>query len=351
MVMNIEFWKNKKVFVTGHTGFKGSWLCLWLQHMEADVCGYALAPPTSPNNFTEAKVANGMASFIGDTRDYNTLLDQMQKFSPDIVIHLAAQPLVRESYINPRHTIETNVMGTTNVFEAIRHTPSVKSVVNVTTDKCYENREWAWGYREDEAMGGYDPYSASKGCSELITSAYRRSFFNSGIAIASARAGNVIGGGDWAADRIVPDALKGFGSNTPVEVRFPNAIRPWQHVLEPLSGYLTLAEELYTNGQKHATSYNFGPVDEDAKPVQWILDTMASTWGDGATWFHTNIEHPHEAHYLKLDISKAKAYLNWTPKWNLNIALEMTVQWHKSWLANNDMQKECISQINDYINQ
>ena len=205
--MNIEFWKNKKVFVTGHTGFKGSWLCLWLQHMEAQVFGYALTPPTTPNNFTESDVARGMTSFIGDTRDYNTLLDQMQTFSPDIVLHLAAQPLVRESYINPRDTIETNVMGTTNVFEAIRHTPSVKSVVNVTTDKCYENKEWPWGYREDEAMGGYDPYSVSKGCSELITSAYRRSFFNNGVALASARAGNVIGGGDWAADRIVPDAL------------------------------------------------------------------------------------------------------------------------------------------------
>mgnify|MGYP006089853327 FL=1 len=347
--MNIEFWKNKKVFVTGHTGFKGSWLCLWLQHMEAQVFGYALTPPTTPNNFTESDVASGMTSFIGDTRDYNTLLDQMQTFSPDIVLHLAAQPLVRESYINPRDTIETNVMGTTNVFEAIRHTPSVKSVVNVTTDKCYENKEWPWGYREDEAMGGYDPYSVSKGCSELITSAYRRSFFNNGVALASARAGNVIGGGDWAADRIVPDALKGFGSATPVEVRYPNAIRPWQHVLEPLSGYLTLAEELYTNGQKHATAYNFGPVDEDAQPVRWILNTMANTWGSDATWFHNNTKQPHEAHYLKLDISKAKAYLNWTPRWNLNTALDMTVQWHKSWLANNDMKKVCISQIKHYI--
>lgn len=349
MEMNVEFWKNKKVFVTGHTGFKGSWLCLWLQHMEAEVFGYALTPPTDTNNFTESNVANGMNSFIGDTRDYDTLLQQMQMFNPDIVIHLAAQPLVRESYINPKDTIEINVLGTVNVLEAIRHTPSVKSVVNVTTDKCYENKEWPWGYREDEAMGGYDPYSASKGCSELVTSAYRRSFFNNNAALASARAGNVIGGGDWAADRIVPDALRGFQSSTPVEVRYPNAIRPWQHVLEPLSGYLTLAEELYTSGQVHATAYNFGPVDEDARPVQWILDTMVNTWGNGAEWFHNNIEQPHEAHYLKLDISKAKTYLNWKPRWNLNTALEMTVQWHKSWLAKDDMQAVCISQIENYM--
>jgi|TARA_B110000285_G_scaffold26177_1_gene25268 CDP-glucose 4,6-dehydratase len=344
MVMNTAFWKNKKVFVTGHTGFKGSWICLWLQHMEAQVFGYALTPPTITNNFTESDVANGMTSFIGDTRDYNTLLDQMQTFSPDVVIHMAAQPLVRESYIIPRDTIETNVMGTTNVFEAARHVLSVKTIVNVTTDKCYENREWPWGYREDEAMGGHDPYSASKGCSELITSAYRRSFFNDGVSLASARAGNVIGGGDWAEDRIVPDILRSFTSNSTVDVRYPDAIRPWQHVLEPLAGYLLLAEKLYTNDQEFASSWNFGPEDADAQPVRYILDYLHANWNKLPS------EHLHEAHYLKLDISKAKTFLKWKPRWNLNVALDATLDWHNAWINKEDMKQFSITQIENYTN-
>lgn len=310
----------------------------------------ALNPPTTPNLFTVAKVASGMASStIGDIRDLATVQKAMRDSKADIVIHMAAQPLVRLSYAEPVETYATNVMGTVHVLESARHTPSVKTVLVVTTDKCYENKEWAWGYREIEPMGGHDPYSNSKGCAELVTSAYRSSFFqDQGIAIATARAGNVIGGGDWATDRLVPDILRAFEQNKPVVIRNPHATRPWQHVLGPLSGYLSLAESLYTNGQAFAEGWNFGPSDDDAKPVQWIVEHMASRWGNGASWQQDGGIHPHEANYLKLDISKAKARLNWQPCWPLASALEHITTWHQAWLAHEDMKNLCLAQMQQY---
>jgi len=345
-----SFWHGKRVLLTGHTGFKGSWLSLWLQQMGAEVQGLALSPPTTPNLFSEARVEEGMSSSIGDIRDYETVQKVMAKFQPEIVIHMAAQPLVRLSYSEPVATYATNVMGTVHVLEAARHSGSVKAIVNVTTDKCYENKEWIWGYREDEPMGGYDPYSNSKGCSELVTSAYRRSFFkSSGIALASARAGNVIGGGDWAVDRLIPDILAAFEKKQPVIIRNPHATRPWQHVLEPLSGYLTLAQNLYgESGQQYAEGWNFGPHDDDARPVQWIVEHLVNSWGDGASWQLDGGDHPHEANYLKLDISKAKARLGWTPSWNLGVALENITTWHHAWLNSQDMQQLCHQQIAQY---
>ena len=350
MTVNPDFWRGKRVFLTGHTGFKGSWLSLWLQSMGAELHGLALTPPTTPNLFEVANVASGMGSTIGDIRDYETVRATMAAFKPDIVIHMAAQPLVRLSYSEPVATYATNVMGTVHVLEAARHAGTVGAIVNVTTDKCYENKEWAWGYREDEPMGGYDPYSNSKGCSELVTSAYRRSFFQAkGIALASARAGNVIGGGDWALDRLVPDILQAFEKKQPVIIRNPNATRPWQHVLEPLSGYLALAEHLYSeNGQQFAEGWNFGPHDDDARPVQWIVEHLVNSWGNGASWQLDGGEHPHEANYLKLDISKAKARLGWTPSWHLGTALEKITTWHHAWLAGKNMQQLCQQQIAEY---
>jgi CDP-glucose 4,6-dehydratase len=286
---------------------------------------------------------------IGDIRDLATVQKAMQAAQPDIIIHMAAQPLVRLSYAEPVETYAINVMGTVHVLEAARHTPSVKTIVVVTTDKCYENKEWAWGYRENEPMGGHDPYSNSKGCSELVTSAYRSSFLqSSGIAVASARAGNVIGGGDWAADRLVPDILRAFERSQPVVIRNPHATRPWQHVLEPLSGYLSLAEHLYTEGQTYAEGWNFGPKDDDARPVQWIVEHMVNSWGQGANWQQDGGTHPHEANYLKLDISKAKARLGWQPRWPLATALELITTWHQAYLANDDMKKLCLTQIQQY---
>ena len=345
-----DFWRGKRVLLTGHTGFKGSWLSLWLQSMGAELKGLALEPPTTPSLFVEAKVAQGMVSQIGDIRDYDTVLKVVAEFKPEIVIHMAAQPLVRYSYKNPIETYATNVMGTVHLLEAIRQAGTTKVVVNVTTDKCYENKEWVWGYREDEPMGGFDPYSSSKGCSELVTSAYRRSYFaEAGIALASARAGNVIGGGDWAEDRLVPDILRAFENKQPVVIRNPNSTRPWQHVLEPLSGYLTLAEKLWDEPQVYAEGWNFGPKDEDAKPVGWIVERIASKWGDGATWQVDGGDHPHEAHYLKLDISKAKQRLLWAPRWCLDTALNQIVEWHQSWLAKADVRALSLAQIDQYI--
>ena len=347
-MINIDFWRGKRVFLTGHTGFKGSWLSLWLQNMGADLYGLALEPPTTPNLFTVAQVANGMrTSTLGDIRNLATVQNAMQACQPDIVFHMAAQALVRLSYAEPVETYATNVMGTVHVLEAARHTPSVKAVVVITTDKCYENKEWAWGYRENEPMGGHDPYSNSKGCAELVTSAYRKSFFQ-GSGIASARAGNVIGGGDWAADRLVPDILRAFEQNKPVVIRNPLATRPWQHVLEPLSGYLTLAEHLYSQGHDFAEGWNFGPKDDDARPVQWIVEQMVKAWGNGATWQQDGSIHPHEANLLKLDISKAKAYLGWQPRWTLQMALQASVEWHQQWLAGADMKTATLLQIQQY---
>jgi CDP-glucose 4,6-dehydratase len=346
VVMDPNFWRGKRVFLTGHTGFKGSWLSLWLQSMGADLYGYALTPPTKPALFTEAQVAQGMSSVIGDIRDYDSLFKALKQSRAEIVIHMAAQPLVRLSYDQPVETYATNVMGTVHLLEAIRQMGGVRAVVNVTTDKCYENKEWVWGYREDEPMGGYDPYSNSKGCSELVTSAYRRSFFQkSGIALGSARAGNVIGGGDWALDRLVPDILRAFERKEPVVIRNPYATRPWQHVLEPLSGYLALAQKLYENGQPYAEGWNFGPNEDDAKPVQWIVEELVHDWGAGASWQLDCGDHPHESNYLKLDISKAKARLGWRPRWSLAKALGEITSWHQSWLVGDNVQKICLHQI------
>jgi len=354
--MNQDFWRGKRVLLTGHTGFKGSWLSLWLQSMGAKVVGYALAPPTNPNLFETAEVGKGMTSIIGDIRDLAKLQAVFTEHKPEIVFHMAAQPLVRYSYAEPVETYSTNVMGTVHLLEAVRNTPGVKAVVNITTDKCYENREWVWAYRENEPMGGYDPYSNSKGCAELVSAAYRSSFFNAnsysqhGVALATVRAGNVIGGGDWAQDRLIPDILAAFEQGKSVNIRNPNSIRPWQHVLEPLSGYLKLAERLYEHGASFAEGWNFGPNDEDAKPVGWIVEKMAGMWGDNAKWQIDSGEHPHEATYLKLDISKARSRLDWHPAMRLQDALKLIIDWSKQRQAGADIRKLTLEQISIYQN-
>ena len=349
MEVTLDFWRGKRVFLTGHTGFKGGWLSLWLQAMGAEVHGYALNPPTEPNLFTAAKVGTGMASSkIADIRDADKLRDAMQTARPEIVFHLAAQPLVRYSYAQPVETYAVNVMGTVHLLEAIRATPEVKAVVNVTTDKCYENREWVWGYRENEPMGGFDPYSSSKGCAELVTAAYRRSFLESaGVALATARAGNVIGGGDWAADRLIPDFLRAMDAGETLNIRSPQSTRPWQHVLEPLSGYLMLAERLYTDGEVFAEAWNFGPADEDARSVQWIVERLAEMRKD-VNWQRDEAPQPHEAHYLKLDSSKAHNRLGWQPCWRLQAALHKTLEWHEAWRKAEDMRSVTMAQIAGY---
>lgn len=353
--INPPFWQGKRVFVTGHTGFKGSWLCLWLEQLGAIVQGYALDSPTDVSLFEQANVATGMQSQISDIRDSEALASIMIRFQPEIVIHMAAQPLVRLSYAKPVETYSTNVMGTVHLLEAVRKSKSVRAVVNVTSDKCYDNKEWVWGYREDEPMGGYDPYSNSKGCAELVASAYRNSYFNNaryaehGVALASCRAGNVIGGGDWAVDRLIPDILRAFEKNTPVVVRNPHAIRPWQHVLEPLSGYLLIAEKLFHHGPSYAEGWNFGPNDCDARPVDYIADKLVKLWGEDACWQLDGADHPHEAGYLKLDCSKARQRLNWEPRWDLDKTLERIVKWHKAWLNHDDMRQYTINEINDYM--
>jgi CDP-glucose 4,6-dehydratase len=343
------FWRGKRVVLTGHTGFKGSWLSLWLQSMGATLRGIALAPPTEPALFNVARVADEMEHLIADVRDFAAMQTQINEFRPEIVFHMAAQSLVRISYRQPVETYATNVMGTLHVLEAARHTGTVKAIVNVTTDKCYENHERVWGYREDEPMGGYDPYSSSKGCAELVSSAYRKSFLkDAGVALATARAGNVIGGGDWALDRLVPDILRALQNGKPVLIRNPHAIRPWQHVLEPLSAYLMLAERLYNDGQTHAEAWNFGPRDEDARPVQSIVQHLCDAWGGGASWALQPGDHPHEASFLKLDISKARQYLRWAPRWSLETALTRITEWHRAWLESQDMRAFCLNQISQY---
>lgn len=347
--VNPEFWRGRRVLITGHTGFKGSWLSLWLQALGARLHGLALVPPTEPSLYVEAKIGNGMASTIGDIRDFDIVRSCMASFLPDVVIHMAAQSLVRQSYIDPVATYGINVMGSVHVLEAAREVGSARAIVLVTSDKCYENREWAWGYRENEPMGGFDPYSNSKGCAELVTSSYRRSFLEAkGTALASARAGNVIGGGDWATDRLVPDILRAFEQEKPVRIRNPDSVRPWQHVLEPLSGYLALAERLFSEGQSWAEGWNFGPRDEDARPVSWIVDSMAARWGNSASWSTENDTHEHEAKSLKLDISKACSRLGWTPRWKLDKALDQIVDWHRAWLTRADMREQCLTQIAEY---
>jgi CDP-glucose 4,6-dehydratase len=356
LAVNPAFWQGKRVFMTGHNGFKGSWLSLWLQSMGAQVVGYALAPPTNPSLFEVAEVGKGMTSIIGDIRDLEHLRTVFAEHRPEIVIHMAAQALVRYSYIEPVETYSTNVMGTVNLLEAVRSTGCVKAVVNVTSDKCYENREWVWGYRENEAMGGYDPYSSSKGCAELVAAAYRNSYFHPekykehGVALASVRAGNVIGGGDWGDDRLIPDIMRAITQGKSVNIRNPHAIRPWQHVLEPLSGYLLLAQKLYEEGEAYAESWNFGPNDEDAKPVQWIVERLTKSWGEGAVWVLDGGDHPHEAHYLKLDCSKAKARLAWKPRWHLEDTLSAIIDWHRAYLKGKDMRDVTMRQIDAYTN-
>jgi len=347
-MVNSEFWQGKKVFLTGHTGFKGSWLSIWLNSMGAVVKGYALKPATNPNLFAIAGIEHLVESDINDIRDYPVLCDSISSFSPDIVFHMAAQPLVRASYERPLETYETNVMGTANLLEAVRHCSSVKAVVNITTDKCYENNEWVWGYKETDPMGGRDPYSSSKGCSELVTSSYRESFLKgSNIGVATARAGNVIGGGDWAEDRLIPDILRAFEASKPVVIRNPHATRPWQHVLEPLSGYLILAEQLFKKPGEFSEAWNFGPYDRDVRPVDWILDRMTNLW-PGASWRLDQDDNPYEAMLLKLDISKASAILGWAPTWTLDTTLAKIVGWHKCWIDGSDMRLECINEINEF---
>jgi CDP-glucose 4,6-dehydratase len=346
---NVDFWLGKRVLITGHTGFKGSWLSLWLQSMGATLRGVALDPPTEQALFAVARVAEGMEHGVTDIRDFAAVKMQMDEFQPEIVFHMAAQSLVRLSYTEPVETYRTNVIGTVHVLEAARHAGSVKAIVNVTTDKCYENREWVWGYREDEPMGGYDPYSSSKGCAELVSSAYRKSFLQeAGISMATARAGNVIGGGDWALDRLVPDILRALEKRESVLIRNPHAIRPWQHVLEPLSGYLLLAERLYLHGQLYAEGWNFGPRDEDTRPVRWVVENLCEQWGGGASWTSQPGDHPHEASFLKLDISKARQRLNWMPRWSLEVSLKHITEWHQALLKGEDMRAVCLSQIDQY---
>jgi CDP-glucose 4,6-dehydratase len=347
-------WKGRKVFLTGHTGFKGGWLALWLTKLGAEVRGYALDPCTTPSLFEVAKVGSVIEDIRGDIRDAAKLNAAMTEFKPDIVMHLAAQPLVRYSYDDPIGTYETNVIGTARVLEAVRKTPSVRAVVSVTTDKCYENKETLRPYKESDPLGGYDPYSSSKACAEIVSAAYRQSYFpvaelaKHRVALATARAGNVIGGGDWSTDRLIPDLVRGFLAGEAVRIRRPKAIRPWQHVLESLFGYIRLAEELYQQDPKFATAYNFGPAEEDAQPVEWIAEKMTKFWGDGATWVLDPDPGVHEAGYLKLDAGKAHAELGWTPRLDLETALEWLVAWYRGWEAGDAMQEFSLNQIAEY---
>ena len=348
-------WANRRVFLTGHTGFKGGWLALWLAKHGALVRGYSLDPGTSPSFFEETRIADVVEDIRGDIRNASTLDRAMQEFRPEVVFHLAAQPLVRLSYSDPIATYETNVIGTARVLDAVRRTPSVRAVVSVTTDKCYENKEWLWGYRETDPLGGYDPYSSSKACAEIVSAAYRQSFFpldkhsEHRVGVATARAGNVIGGGDWAQDRLLPDLVRGFLSGSPVAIRRPGAIRPWQHVLEPLHGYLTLAEKLLSHdAARYATAFNFGPADEDARPVGWIADRMVQAWGNGASWFQDGDPGAHEAGFLKLDASRARAELSWKPRLHLGEALDWLVEWYQAQHRGENMHLFSLKQILGY---
>ena len=352
--MNREFWKGRRVLVTGHTGFKGSWLSLWLQSLGADLTGYSLPPPTNPSLFELAHVSDRMTSLTGDVRDFASLQSVLGDTRPQILLHLAAQTVVRVSYENPIETYATNVMGTVNVLEAVRQLALPCVVVVVTSDKCYENRNWLWGYRENEPMGGRDPYSNSKACAELVVSAYRESFCNGNgpgtpaIRLASGRAGNVIGGGDWTKDQLLADIMRAFLIGNPVRIRNPHAVRPWQFVLEPLRGYLTLAEHIWNDGAAFSEGWNFGPYDEDARPVSWIVERVSELWGDGACWEMDKGAHPHEDHILKLDIAKARSRLDWSPKIGLNKALEWVVEWYKAYQEQKDLRKITEAQIARY---
>jgi CDP-glucose 4,6-dehydratase len=350
----VNQWRGRRVFVTGQTGFKGGWLAHWLTYRGATVRGYALEPSTEPNLFTAAAVGSVVEDVRGDVRDYPALLRALTEFRPEVVFHLAAQPLVRQSYDDPLLTFSTNVMGTVNVLEAVRKVPSVRAVVCITTDKVYRNQEWEWPYRETDALGGFDPYSSSKACAEIALAAYRSSFFpperlsEHGVAVATVRAGNVIGGGDWSKDRLIPDLIRGFQAGEPILIRRPEATRPWQHVLDPLSGYMLLAERMLDQPEKFATAFNFGPADEDAWPVKRIATKLVELWGEGAKWVRDEAEHVHEAHTLRLDSSRARLELGWHPRLRIEPALEWSMQWYRSWKQGEDMQRFTLKQIADY---
>jgi CDP-glucose 4,6-dehydratase len=355
MNVNRTFWRGRRVFLTGHTGFKGSWLSLWLHALGADVTGYALDPPTQPNLFEQARVAGSIRSIRGDIRDYAHLTQAMNECAPDVVLHLAAQSVVRRGYEDPIENYSSNVMGTVYVFEALRQLKRPCATVNVTSDKCYENREWLWGYRENEPMGGRDPYSNSKGCAELVTTAYQKSFFapeslaQHGVALASARAGNAIGGGDWTSHQLIPDLIRAFVAGEPCLIRNPSAYRPWQFALEPLRGYLMLAERLAgREGADFVSGWNFGPADSDAKPVSWIADELKRLWGKNASWNLDSASHPEEAHALKLDASKAGVQLKWHPVLPLKQALEWIVEWYRTFQNGDDLQRLTLEQIERY---
>ena len=347
-----SFWQDKTVFITGHTGFKGGWLSLWLQTLGANVVGYSLQPLTKPNLFSLARVDSGMTSLIGNVNDFAQLSQAMMTHQPDIVMHLAAQPLVPHSYLEPLLTYTTNVMGTLHVLEAVRRVSRVKAVINVTTDKCYENLESARGYQETDRLGGHDPYSNSKACAELVTDAYRRSYFNADkgrVGVATVRAGNVIGGGDWADTRLVPDVIHSCLSAEPITLRYPEAIRPWQHVLEPLSGYLLLAEKLYAKPHDFSDAWNFGPAVSDAKTVRWMVDSISALWGVPLTIKASNdASLLHETQTLYLDCAKGKAALQWSPRWDIEQALQATVSWYKACHAARDMRDFTLAQIEDF---
>jgi CDP-glucose 4,6-dehydratase len=348
VVVNQDFWKGKRVLVTGHTGFKGSWLCLWLTGMGAEVAGYSISVPTTPALFELARIDQQMRSIAGDVRDRERLYGAFAEHRPEIVFHMAAQSLVRRSYRDPVETYETNVIGTVNLLEAVRHSEGVRVVVNVTTDKVYENHEWEWGYRENEPKGGHDPYSNSKACSELVTAAYRDSFFGPGerpaAAVATARAGNVIGGGDWGEDRLIPDLMRGALEGETVMIRHPGAVRPWQHVLNPLSGYLRLAERLW-GSQEYADAWNFGPDDRDARSVRAVIQRLSELWGEEIPWREDPAAHPHEAHSLRLDSSKARLRLGWVPRWDLERALLSIAEWYRGFRDGEDPRELVTRQI------
>ncbi|MDR0735960.1 MAG: CDP-glucose 4,6-dehydratase [Zoogloeaceae bacterium] len=344
--MSASFWQGKRVLLTGHTGFKGGWLALMLARLGANVTGFALPPPTDPSLFELARIGRDMRSILADIRDAGAILSAMREARPEIILHLAAQPLVRQSYADPVETYATNVMGLVHLFEAARQSDSARVILNVTSDKCYENREWPWSYRENEPLGGHDPYSSSKACAELVTAAYRDAFFRAGNPhVATARAGNVIGGGDWGKDRLIPDILRAVVSGAPLRLRNPQAVRPWQHVLEPLSGYLLLAEKLYEEGEDYACPWNFGPAEEDARPVKWLVERLARDWQGRLAWETDPRVHPHEAHALRLDAAKARLQLGWRPRWRLETALARVVDWQQAWLAGKDMREFTLRQI------
>jgi CDP-glucose 4,6-dehydratase len=353
VAMNGEFWIGKKVLITGHTGFKGSWLCLWLQNLGADVIGYSLQPPTQPNLFDLACVSKGMKSIHGDVLNFQSLASVIRDHQPEVVFHLAAQSLVRRSYEDPVGTYATNVLGTVHLLQAVKDIPSVRSVVVVTTDKCYENRGDQRAYRETDRLGGADLYSSSKAAAELATAAFRESFFaktrpGPRTGVATARAGNVIGGGDWGADRLIPDVMRAALENKELLVRNPTAVRPWQHVLDPLSGYLLLAESLWRQPDEFSEGWNFGPDEQEAVPVSGVLDRLRELWVPNIRWRADESSHPHEAQYLRLDCNKAKTRLGWKPQWNLHSALEATVQWYKAYQSRQDVREVVASQIRSY---